>query len=371
MPSRKTTEVHKILAAYLFSHERRSQKQIAEFLDVSPSVVSRLLADAEARKYFVKEYRFNDQNIPKEQLAEARQKLARPELADKLKTWAKRFGQRGPEVRIFPTPSAVDKEARMIEFGAQIAPTVAEYILRAKRCGITWGRMIMNVMRALQTVPSFSVSSAKRERIDFIPLAGELLGKEPTSSSSSTLAEDFGRVFNGDRYNARSLTMVPALIPGDFNKPERRALQKFIEMQPHYREIFGRVNRPRAEPTLAGELDCIITSIGSVPLGFQNGSLLHDREREMFLGDIGGVLIPKDKVVTEVYGDIKARWTGLCEEHLVDCATRAVEIGSVPGVVVMSRGAERAPVLLAAIQKGLANHIIIDAELGVALSLSL
>ena len=218
----------------------------------------------------------------------------------------------------------------------------------------------MSVMKALKANPTTKLAHGI---IDFIQQIGlNRWDKEPTSSSSSTLAEELGQLFNGQQYHARSLTMVPALIPWEFTEPERAALQKFVEMQPNFREIFGRMNQPRAESMLARDLDCIITSVGNVPLGFSRGSLLHEREREMFVGDIGGVLLPGRGIAARAGDDIKGRWTGLCEEHLVGCASRAAETGSNPGVVVISRGAERAPVLLAAIQEGLNNHIIIGAE---------
>jgi hypothetical protein len=54
-----------------------------------------------------------------------------------------------------------------------------------------------------------------------VPLSGDPLGDAPTSFSSSSVAQEFGTLANGVQYTARSLAMVPAFIPANFDPKEK------------------------------------------------------------------------------------------------------------------------------------------------------
>src|SRR5262249_9767749 len=112
---------------------------------------------------------------------------------------------------------------------------------------------------------------------EFIPLAGEPLGFAPTSSSSSLLADELQRLCREGESHARSLLMLPTLIPREFSADERRAIDKLIGHLRDYREIF--VQGANGAPPLADQLCAIITSVGPDPLGFAGKSLL-DRDTE-------------------------------------------------------------------------------------------
>jgi hypothetical protein len=244
-----------------------------------------------------------------------------------------------------------------------------QLIGRSSRCGVTWGRMLANLVAAAKQLGARSKAAT-----EFIPLAGEPLGFAPTSSSSSILADELQQLVLGSGHHARSLTMLPALIPRDFDLQERITIKKLIGRLRDYQEIF--LGAKPGDRPIAESLDALITSVGRDPLGFKDGSLLDkDEERPLFLGDIGGVLLPKreedlrrGRGLAEAVADLADRWTGLRVGHIRACAD--VALAAQPagvGVVVLSVGAERAPVVFECIKLGLISHLLIDGALEQAL----
>lgn len=371
MRLKKATDIDEIAAAYLLATENRSQAEIAALLGVSPPVVSRIIARVRGR-YFTEELRFLEEDLAPDTLEAVRRRIARTELAERLDAVARAgVGQPGPVLRVFPSGEAQAGESALAAFAGQAAPYIRTLVLRSRWCGVTWGRMLKNVVDAIGSLRG----PAPPNKIEVIPLAGEPLGNELTTSSSSTLASVLGRMLNGELYHARSLTMVPALVPHDFTTAEHRAVRKLVERLPDYDAIFGNVAARRKTPMLAEQIDCILTSVGHTPLGFSLGSLLDKSEQQLFVGDIGGVLIPRAALARgqrKKTKDIEARWTGLRFEQLEACAARsrarAKELNGPPGVVLISVGAERAPVVVEAVRRGLANHLVIDSRLEYALA---
>jgi hypothetical protein len=331
-------------------------------------VVSRMLARGE-RRYFVRDARFLRENIEPAVLREVEARLSRSLITGGLNRLAQeRCGQVGPSVRVFAQNAAVGNP--ITAFAKSAAPHVRALLDRSSICGVTWGRMLMNVIQALGESPSTARAKGLAE---FIPLAGEPMGNEPTKSSSSTLASDLARILRAESYHARSLTMVPAFIPKEFTAPERKVLAKLIARSADYGDIFGRAGRRGRDAGLVYRLDCVITSVGYKPLGFQLGSVLDSAEREWFIGDVGGVLLEKPGLKTGARRraeKVVARWTGLTADSLLACATRARVTGAEggPGVVVISAGPERARVVLEAVGRGLVNHLLIDVALEQALA---
>jgi hypothetical protein len=94
------------------------------------------------------------------------------------------------------------------------------------------------------------------------------------------------------------------------------------------------------------------------------GVTQQDLERS-FLGDIGGVLLPrKDGAVAAdgVVKGIETHWVGMRYAELQAAATRAAA-RKAPGVVVLAIGANKVDVLASAIRRGLVNHVFIDQDL--------
>jgi len=87
--------------------------------------------------------------------------------------------------------------------------------------------------------------------------------------------------------------------------------------------------------------------------------------KQLVLGDISGVLIPKAGLKTSGKREIariEKRWTGLKQDHLKRCAIRAKERQS-PGVIVASLGRNKAEIVSACISRGFINHLLIDQDL--------
>jgi DNA-binding transcriptional regulator LsrR (DeoR family) len=292
-----------------------------------------------------------------------------------------------------------DDQERMAEFGKRAAPFVRELVDKCSTCGLTWGSTLWHVVNSIASSAKDSADHRKGwadRRIEFIPLAGEPLGRDPTSFSSSSLAAVLGRSANGDEYHARSLGMVPAFIPErrgsepreaqstEFTATELQGVWKLIELVPSYGEIFGRRRerqgkegkRTRQRP-IAYNLDMILTSVGPANqvLGFGGGKLCSkstlDRLQRLVIGDMGGVCFSRPDLTAKEQRElevISARWTGLKRDHLDACAAAAAADSSRPGVVVVSGGLARAQFIYDAVKLASLNYLIIDDTLAAALS---
>jgi DNA-binding transcriptional regulator LsrR (DeoR family) len=369
MPQRRVTEIDEVLAAYLFAEEGRTQAEIAIELGVSPAVVSRVLDRAEGR-YIERRVSFLRDKVPGHLQSELEMRLVAHAISSELDRLAQfAYGRPGPKVRVLQLPEECPGEEGLASFARLAAPYVLHLVVRASLCGVTWGRMLANLVRAAK-----QLGTRPKTSTEFVPLAGEPLGFAPTSSSSSILADELQQFLRGHGHHARSLTMLPALIPRDFSPDERTTINKLIARLKDYRDIF--VGGVADEPPIVTSLDALITSVGRDPLGFKDGSLLDsERERPMFIGDIGGVLLPGRPGTPEqalhleaAMADLADRWTGLRLNHIRACAERAAaDPARTVGVVVLSVGATRAPVIYECVKLGLISHLIIDGALEQAL----
>jgi hypothetical protein len=367
MPRPPVSEADQVFAAYLYAKERKTQAEIASELKVSPAVISRIL-DRVRGIFFDESIRFLSNNLSATTIEDLENRLLAKPISEELNRVSEFAAKRpGPKVRVFRMREKLEPQAAIEQFTKMAAPAVLELLSRAQLCGVTWGRMLASLVRAGRNVPVRQTST------EFVPLAGEPLGFAPTTSSSSLLADELQRLFREHESHARSLTMLPALIPRDFSKEERLVIEKLIERLRDYREIF--VSGPDGAAPVAERLDGIITSVGRDPLGFAGGSLLDEtEERPLFVGDLGGVLLPKHAAdgggLKTAMDGLADRWKGLRLEHVRKCAAKAAQKNAAPsqiGVVVLSIGASRAPVIFECVKLGLVSHLFIDDSLDQAL----
>ena len=103
---------------------------------------------------------------------------------------------------------------------------------------------------------------------------------------------------------------------------------------------------------------------------FESSDLKIDELAKLVVGDMGGVLFPRDRLTPkqkQKLETVAARWTGVTVDHLKRCSRRAHDqphsFNGPPGVVVICVGKARAPFLLEAVKQGIVNHLIIDDEL--------
>jgi DNA-binding transcriptional regulator LsrR (DeoR family) len=371
------TQLDMLTAAFLVG-DGMKQIDIARVLDMSQAAVSRLLAQAR-KTYLQEEVRFLREKVPPETMKQIVQRSSRHSLAIRLDGIARSAaGVRGPVLRCFPCSAPPDPAMeRMTELSRLASSWIREMILRCTSFGVTWGGMLSRVVvaqRALSVAPPW-----KSAPIDVIPLSGEPLGDSPTTYSSSSIAHELGIIINGDAYNARSLAMVPAFVPDGFSPSQTAGVWRLIGLVKSHAEIFGPHNASKSSgDALASRLDMILSSVGPAerPLGFgkgrlfETGNLKVQELRRLVVGDMGGVLFPRERLNAQQKAKLDAvatRWTGLTVDHLQRCSRRAHDqpdpFGGPPGVVVVCIGRERAPFLIEAIKQGIINHLIIDDEL--------
>ena len=368
-------ELDMITAAYL-AGENWKQTAIADTLGKSQAAVSRLLSHAR-HKYLREELRFLQEKVSPEMMRQVMQRASRNALSEKLGHLAARAGRRAPVLRIFPCKAPLEKRwERMGELSRLAAPYIRDLILRSEVCGVTWGGMLSQVVSAVQGLSM--TPPWKAEGIEIIPLSGEPLGDAPTTYSSSSLAQGLGAAVNGPDYYARSLAMVPAFIPDNFERNQIAGVWRLIGLVPAYAQIFGTRNiRALEDQSLVNRLDMVITSVGPAdrPLGFGRGRLFATGNlkvedlRNLVCGDMGGVCFERAGLTTRQrlkLDGVAARWTGWSRRALDRCAARAAAGDSFqgpPGVAVISIGRDRAEFLLEAVALGCVNHLIIDDEL--------
>jgi hypothetical protein len=292
-------------------------------------------------------------------------------------------------VRVFSSPSDkhdIKSTPRLELFCRNAAPYVMQFFANGDLWGVTWGRHLDLLTNALNDP---KLPRPKRDsRINFVPLCGEAYGVRPTSQSSSVIAERLTMLLNDTVPAPLSLSMVPAFIPSDLkDESERAAVWTLIGCSPSYVQIFGSerlparvrarlckrlesANRSGNDVPMAERLDGVLTALSqdNRPFGlgaehmYSTAGLDGQLVDKLYLGDIGGVAIPKNAVKEQ--DALQTRWTGLTRQHLLDCATRAATNGAQqPGVVVICMGAGREKTLLECVRLGMINHLVIDTEL--------
>ncbi|MGB7758701.1 MAG: hypothetical protein WBL61_02675 [Bryobacteraceae bacterium] len=371
-------ELDMVTAAYL-AGEGRKQTAIAETLGTNQAAVSRLLVHARKR-YLREEVRFLQEKVSPEMMQKVMQRVSRNALSEKLDHLAALAGRRGPVLRVFSCDKtrAESRPERMAELGRQAAPYIRDLILRSKVCGVTWGGMLSAVVSALKDLSK--APPWKEGPIEIIPLAGEPLGDDPTTYSSSSLAHELGAAVNGPGYYARSLAMVPAFIPSGFEKKAISGVNQLIGLVEAYAQIFGEPRGgQRAAGVMVNNLDMVLTSVGPAErlLGFGRGRLfatgkikLEDLQN-LVIGDMGGICFERPGLTKGQRRELQsvvARWTGWSRGDLDGCVDRANEgdrFQGPPGIVVISIGSDRAKFLLEAVALGCVNHLLIDDELQV------
>lgn len=282
-----------------------------------------------------------------------------------------------PKVRVFPTPYlSSSKETfslRTEEFG-HAAAGCAEELLRqsTRRIGVSWGTTVANLVSAMEMLGC--AAPRKRNPIMFLPLSGEPLGMATTHFSASTLAGRLNELLNGSKKFAHSLAAVPALIPKSFSTKDVTIIRRFITHVEAYKDIFygGSGGSAQNEP-LIETIDTVITSVGAAEttLGWgedefgRTASFNRVDLKELIIGDISGVLIPKPNLKNPERKKlhlIEERWTGVKEVHLKECARKANE-NKTSGVIIATIGANKGEIVLECIKRGLVNHLLIDQDL--------
>jgi DNA-binding transcriptional regulator LsrR (DeoR family) len=288
-----------------------------------------------------------------------------------------------PVVHIYPSNSTLTSVAawrhRIDEFSKACAMDVLGVLEKASVIGVSWGDMVASSIAAIGKAP-IDRRAANQHVRTIVPLLGEPLGSSITQHSSSVLAARLEEALYPDLESGRehrlSLAPVPALIPADMTELEIGAIKNLISRISAYREIFGKdgggsTGENESTP-LIHRIDAVLTSLSTQEraLSFSDDSLIRaagvsrDKLNDLVIGDLCGALIERpnlnDQARTDV-ANILARWTGVTIAQLKDCAVRAKS--GAPGIVVLAIGANKAPVVHAAVRSGLVQHLFTDQDL--------
>ncbi len=204
----------------------------------------------------------------------------------------------------------------------------------------------------------------RRKGLKFVPVAGEPLeipvgGVSPTRAAQ-LLAEKFVDDQDTGYYVLNGVaSRIPKRMEANAN-----IIREFVSGFKDYGIIFD------GDSPLMANVDMIITGIGNAlssrddPWFNETKNLEGIDDLEAFaVGNIGGVLLPKDRYNPEHCNrvdEINGRWLGIQKDHFQKAAERAA-----PGVVLVAVEPEKAPIVAQAI--GMVNHLIIDQQLANAL----
>ena len=380
---KKVDHLEILATAYLYG-QQQTQETIGRNLGMSQPVVSRMVQRAKQRGYLETRTRFVEDRVTKEELAKIQARIRPAPLKEILsKVAAQGSKLAGPVVHVYPSHSRNTSAAawrhRVDEFASACVDDVLEVLESASVIGVSWGDTVASSIESMKRVAPASQSDQRVRTA--VPLLGEPLGKNITQHSSSVLAARLDEVLNPGvepgQGHTLSLAAVPALIPADMSESEIAAIHKLIDKITAYREIFGAKRRKPAGTEVSvpwiERIDAVLTSTSTHerPLGFDDDSLIktagveRTKLNDLVIGDLCGAVIPRPDLNEKAMGEVKSilrRWTGVKIKQLENCALRARD-GGPPGVIVLAIGASKAPVVHAAVRRGLIQHLFMDKDL--------
>jgi DNA-binding transcriptional regulator LsrR (DeoR family) len=368
-----------VVAAAKLCVEGNDQETIASRLHISQPSVSRLLKEAKKCQWLIYTAELSDQ-VPSV-LKEEAEKLIRPfGLTQAIRRTLK------PEnplrnVMVYDSgsydPTFESMLRRLVKFGRAAATRVAQLLkVKELQCvGVTWGRTLDELVSGLAQV---CPKAPRRQRpIQFVPLCGEPMGESSPAVSSSRLTVRLDAVVNAGKGDPCCFTGVPFFIPPDFKKPEREAVEKMIRRVKSYARVFppqqeGDVQGSDLSIYQVGKLEMILTSVGPSEraLGFSGDQLVawaginRDELKELVVGDLGGVLLPKPGL--SAHKQLKVQrwnesWTGVQQRHLRWIVEKTAP--EQPGIVVIAVGRDKVRIVLEVLRAGLCHELLIDHDL--------
>jgi predicted transcriptional regulator len=388
----------KVAKVALLRSEGLKQSEIAKELKMPEPTVSRLLSkDGRASKFL----KLRPPIFDWDRFTEDEKKILRatiePDVAATISRQLVDLTGSGVSVevkviRVTGSPgSNAAQEAGNEQFYEPAVRHIWSLLSRAENriIGMAWGNSLRRTLDSAERSRLASPLPNPSEAL-VIPLCGEsLLSPKPSSSSSSSLAEGFGRLLTNPASNTPSdkflsLGMIPVFLPGPraFKTNEVTAVKRLLSFSSAYRKIFGvqpRNTMGHISVPLAERLDVVLTSISREgrPFGFGAADadvrafLELNEYDDLIIGDIGGVPLPKRNLFTRQKKrlmQLRERWTGLRKRHIRKCAQNASRENGPAGVIVVCTGVDRAASIIEAARNGLLNHLVIDGDLALELA---
>jgi DNA-binding transcriptional regulator LsrR (DeoR family) len=379
----KPTEIHHReieVVAYLH-YKGATEKSIAKLIGRSTTTINNRLSEAREKGLLVEKRDF------------CQSKMSHPDRFDELqlldytvllrarlreRSLGKKESPRFHELTVLDSGgTGISEKAikeRLNRFGQRVGPLVKRMLIgRSDIVGVSWGTTLAAIVKELQPEPGY-----RPPPIRFVPTCGEPLEVRHRENSSSFLAGEFDRFINGTTKDSLSLSGVPAVIPLQFHNDKQHAavIRCFFEEATAYGEIFGKHSgtegeHERKKPVI-DTIDTILTSVGFADRSWsmcgrelcETGGISKSLFTNLVIGDLAGVLIPKDKEIAKnpEFKKIERLWTGIQRGHLETIA-KNTRTHDAPGVVVIAIGKNKAAPLLAAIEEGLVNAAFCDEDL--------
>ncbi|AKK11383.1 sugar-binding transcriptional regulator [Corynebacterium uterequi] len=296
-------------AAKLYYISGMSQAEVAAEIGMSRPTVAKLLGLARERGYVTIEI-----HDPREQ---------RGELTNRL---LERYRDVGlSEARIVDVPRS-GAEVLLGELGRAGAQLLTEHVHNGDLVGVSWGRTMYAVARALERSP--------RSGVEIVQLKGGMSYTQSTTNDVETITL-FCQAF--DAY-ARTLP-----LPVIFDNPE---VKRIVESDRHIAQILE----------LGRQTDVAIFTVGhidqqSLPLTL---GYLSDEEmtqlRQRAVGDVCSRFFTESGQVA--LRSVDERTVGI---SLADLATR-------PTRILVAGGQEKATAIDVALRMGLATHLVVDRD---------
>ncbi len=353
-------------AAYMRATHNMSQTEIGKILGgLSQPHVSRLLKHAERQNYLVIEQRFVKEQFSDEWIRQMDEFLAPSGLNADLSKFCGREGIGMPRLGVFESGPGNTEAAlaqRRTRFGRTASGRLIELIEKSTVVGVAWGRTIKSLAEGIAA--SRQPINKSRKTV-FAAVCAELVSLAQHGYSASRLAGTFDELFNEAPEENPQLTGFPAYVPRHYDENMCRSIWQYISDTPGYHRVFS------GPDALIGKMDMLISSVGSsnTPvLGsfeelVQAGGMRADDLRQLVVGDLGGILIPKtglSKSRKTLIDDLNGLWTGIKTEHVRAIADRAFSDPNQSGVVVVAIQKERGDTVFELICRGLVNELIID-----------
>jgi hypothetical protein len=353
-------------AAYLRATHNMSQTEIGKILGgLSQPHVSRLLKHAEKQNYIVIEQRFASELFSENWIKEMNSLLAPSGLSADLNEFCQANRIPTPQIRVFesgPGNTEGAMKQRRTRFGRVASGRLIELIENSNTVGVAWGRTIKALTEGIRA----SRRPLKKARhIEFAAVSAELVSLAQHGYSASRLTETFDDLFNEAPGNNTQLTGFPAYIPRNYDIETRASILRYISDTPGYHHVFS------GPDALIHQMDMLISSVGSSSMpvlgSFEElvfaGGLRANDLRQLVVGDLGGILIPKiglSNAKKKLIEDLNELWTGIKIEHVRAISKRAFDNSDLSGVVVVALQSERGDTAFELIQMGLVNELIVD-----------
>jgi DNA-binding transcriptional regulator LsrR (DeoR family) len=356
----------RMVACALLRSQGYNQEDIAERMNLSQPVVSRIVTAAIQARLLQAQPTFLPQNASPAEIKQAQRRYAgkHSDLEQKIRTLV----PRGLCFRLH-TVAAKDLHA----FCEQAARHVAGLLTGDLIVGTMWGSAIE---RIIDGVTRYAQPS-KRSELRAIPLAGDplfLLNQENQEYSASALAAKLERAFTGrTRSDLPSLNGVPAYISRSRMADRKKAagLMDFIQSIPGYHLIFGSIGYER-------QVNTVLTGVGVFASSPQQTTATFIREREaqegpefaplrqLILGDFAGSILPKPGLrpaQNDLVAGLNLGWLGISLSQLKRVA-REAKTTSPPGVITVAFASDnKAAIVRESLRRGLINHLVVDDDL--------